>query len=105
MANEMMEYSGQDFFADINTRIRDLEEKQRILKDRMVLVGGGLISEREKSFNEIQEMKRIVVRLKEENVRIKELLQRVMEKVDKSVGEEDLMILQRQFDILRGGKG
>ena len=54
----MIQYSGQDFFADINTRIRDLEEKQRILKDRMVLVGEGLINEREKSFNEIQEMKK-----------------------------------------------
>lgn len=96
-----MQYSGQDFFADINTRIRDLEEKQRILKDRMVLIGEGLINERDKSFSEIQEMKKIVVKLKEENIRIKELLERIMEKVNKTAGAEELMILQRQLDILR----
>jgi len=99
-----MQYSGQDFFADINTRIRDLEEKQRILKDRMVLVGEGLINERNKNFNETQEMKKIVVKLRDENVRIKELLQRIMEKVNKTAGAEELMILQRQFDIIRSAK-
>lgn len=104
MAGEMMQYSGQDFFADINTRIRDLEEKQRILKDRMVLVGEGLINERNKNFNETQEMKKIVVKLRDENVRIKELLQRIMEKVNKTAGAEELMILQRQFDIIRSAK-
>lgn len=100
----MIQYSGQDFFADINTRIRDLEEKQRILKDRMVLVGEGLINERNKNFSESQEMKKIVIKLREENIRIKELLQRIMEKVNKTAGAEELMILQRQFDILRSGK-
>src|SRR3989344_8618103 len=104
MAGEMMQYSGQDLFADINTRIRDLEEKQRILKDRMVLVGEGLINERNKNFNETQEMKKIVVKLRDENVRIKELLQRIMEKVNKTAGAEELMILQRQFDIIRSAK-
>jgi vacuolar-type H+-ATPase subunit B/Vma2 len=104
MVDEVSSYSGQDFFADVNTRIRDLEEKQRILKDRMVLVGEGLISERDKSFLEIQEMKRFVVKIKEENIRIKELLQRVMEKIDKTAMADDLMILQRQLDILRGDR-
>jgi hypothetical protein len=95
-------YSGQQFFTDVNVRIRDLEDKQRILKDRMVLVGDSLVREREKSFREIQELKKIVVRLAEENKRMKDLLQRVGERVDMGARREELNILQRQFDLFRG---
>ena len=45
------------FFSEINTRLRDLEEKQRLLRDKMLLVIKGLVNEREKTFTEIQELK------------------------------------------------
>ena len=48
------------FFSEVNTRLRDLEEKQRLLRDKMLLVTKGLIGEREKTFNEIQELKKNV---------------------------------------------
>jgi adenine C2-methylase RlmN of 23S rRNA A2503 and tRNA A37 len=97
-------YSGQQFFTDVNVRIRDLEDKQRILKDRMVLVGDSLIREREKSFREIQELKKIVVRLVEDNRRMKDILKRVGERVEIGARKEELNILQRQFDLFRGDK-
>ena len=103
MAEEyaQQEYTGQQFFSDINTRLRDLEERQRILKDRMVLVSESLIREKEKSFNEAQEMKKVVAVLKEDNGRMKEMLKRIAEKIDKTARNEDLMLLQRQFDLFR----
>ena len=101
----MVDEYGQDyggrFFSDINTRIRDLEEKQRILKDRMLLTSESFVKEREKNFDEIQEMKKVVERLKGENERLKEILLRISEGVDKSARKEELMILQRQFNLFR----
>jgi hypothetical protein len=97
------QYAEQQFFTDINTRIRDIEEKQRILKDRMILVSESLIKEREKSFTDINEMKKTVALLLEENKRIKEILKSVGEKLNSTARAEDLMILQRQFDLFRGG--
>lgn len=83
------------------TRIRDLEEKHRLLKERTLLIGQTQIEEREKSFKEIQELKKTVILLKEENIRIKELLQRVTEQLNDSARKEELAILQRQFDLFR----
>jgi septal ring factor EnvC (AmiA/AmiB activator) len=89
------------FFADINTRIRDLEEKQSLFKDRMRLVSESFVKERDKNFKEIAEMKKVVEKLRGENERMKEFLLKVGELVNKSARKEELMILQRQFDLFR----
>lgn len=95
------EYAAQDVFQDINTRIRDLEERQRILKDRLLLVGKSLIEERDRNRVEIQTLKKTIFTLTEESTRSKELLQRLAEQVNISARKEELMILQRQFDLFR----
>ncbi|MBU0907445.1 MAG: hypothetical protein KKD18_00080 [Nanoarchaeota archaeon] len=102
------EYGQQDygdrFFLDLNTRIRDLEEKQRLLRDRMLLISESFVKERDKNFEEIQAMKQTVEKITLENARLKELLLRISEVIDKSARREELMILQRQFDMFRGTK-
>lgn len=100
------EYGNEDawgrFFSDINTRIRDLEEKQRLLKDKLLLVGDGFVKERDRNFQDIQELKKVVVKLEEDNKRLKDLLMRISELIDKTARKEELSILQRQFDLFRG---
>jgi len=95
------EYAAQDLFQDINTRLRDLEERQQLLKDRLLLVGKSLIDERERFSSELQTLKKSVFILTEENTRWKELLQRVAEQINSSARKEELSILQRQFDLFR----
>jgi len=92
---------GERFFADINTRIRDIEEKQSLLRDRMLLISESFVKERDKRFQEIVEMKKNIELLMQENKRMKELLLRLGEMANKSVRKEELMILQRQFDLFR----
>jgi hypothetical protein len=93
--------AGERFFTDLNTRIRDLEEKQRLVKDRMMLISESFVKERDKNFEEIQDMKRMMEKIRLENDRLKELLLRVSEIIDSSARKEELMILQRQFDMFR----
>jgi hypothetical protein len=92
---------GERFFTDLNTRIRDLEEKQRLLKDRMSLISESFVKERDKNFDEMQDMKQALEKIKLENARLKELLIRVSEIIDSAARKEELMILQRQFDMFR----
>lgn len=100
MAEEGVGY-GDRFFSDLNTRIRDIEEKQQLLRDRMLLISDSFIKERDKNFSEVQEMKKIVETLRMENERMKELVLRIGQNVDKTARKEELMILQRQFDLFR----
>ncbi|MBS3076968.1 hypothetical protein J4233_01720 [Candidatus Pacearchaeota archaeon] len=93
---------GDRFFSDLNTRIRDLEEKQRLLKDRMILISESFVKERDKNFEEMQDMKQTLEKIKLDDFRLKELLLRISEVIDGAARKEELMILQRQFDMFRG---
>ena len=93
-------YQEQPSF-DINVRLRDLEEKNRLLRDRVLLLGQSLIEERDRGFKESQDMKSDLIKLKEEVNRLKELVQRMAEQITSSARKEELMILQRQLDLFR----
>ena len=96
---EISEYS-QQFSRDM-TSLRDLEEKIRLLRDRIILIGQTHIEEREKTLNEILELKKTTLQLKEESLRIRELLERITEQLSSTARKEELAILQRQFDLFR----
>ena len=88
---------------DTNVRLRDLEEKSRLLRDRVLLLGQSVVEERDKGFREVQEMKSTMIKLKEDVNRLKELMQRMAEQIAQTARKEELMILQRQFDLMRKG--
>lgn len=96
-----MEENQQSASIDVISKIRDIEEKQRLLKDRMLILGKAVIDERSKTFKDIQDLKKIVLEVREENIRIKEILSRVAEQLNNSPRKEELMIIQRQLDMLR----
>ena len=81
--------------------MRDLEEKQSLLRDRILLISQTLIQERDKTFSDVLELKKTLSALKEETAKIKEFLQRVSEQLDNMARKEELAILQRQFDLFR----
>jgi len=91
----------QQYFSDINTRIRDLEEKHRLLKDRTLLIGQNLVEDKESISAELRGLKKSVMQLTEENLKMGKFVQRIAEQMAKSARKEELMILQRQFDMLK----
>lgn len=86
---------------EANISLRDLEEKNRLLRDRVLLLGQSVIEERDKTFKEMQDMKSTVMRLKEDVNRLKELMQRMAEQISQTARKDEIMILQRQLDLLR----
>lgn len=96
------QYSQQSYALTNNQgRLSDLEEKQRILKDRILIIGKGLIEEKEKNFSELQQIKSNIITLKEEQIQIKNMLQKVVEQLSNTARREELLIIQRQLDLLR----
>jgi len=98
----MAEYpSAQQAQFDLVSKLRDIEEKQRLARDRMLLLGKSVIEERSNSFKELQELKKTVLEIKEENKRIKEILSRTTEQLNNIPRREEVAIIQRQLDMLR----
>ena len=86
---------------ETTNRLRDIEEKQRLLKDRIILLGQTIVDDRDKTFSELQQMKKDNIKLKEDNKRMQEIIQRIAEQMSNIPKKEELMTLQRQFDLFR----
>ncbi|MBS3091329.1 hypothetical protein J4217_02685 [Candidatus Pacearchaeota archaeon] len=97
----MDDQQGYDPYQDTIFRLKDFEEKQNLLKDRLLLIGNALVDERDKNFSRVQEIKKEVMALKEDMSKIKDFLQKMSEQLSNLARKEELMILQRQFDLFR----
>lgn len=85
----------------MQSRLIDLEQRQRLLKERLLIVGKNLISEKETNIQEMQELKKITMKLQEENKRLKNILENVTKQLQETPRKADFEILQRQLDLLR----
>jgi len=95
-----MDYNGQ-FSGETNTKIRDLEEKQRILKDRLLLIGQNLIEFKEKNDQHILEIKKNIEILKQNIERIMSFLETASREFSKFARKEDLEILSKQAKMFQ----
>jgi hypothetical protein len=89
------------FFAEIGTRINEIEEKQRLLKDRVLLIGENLISTREEVEKQNLEFKKQLKQMEFDLKSIKQLNKRVVEELDNFARKTELEILERQFKMFQ----
>lgn len=88
-----------DYLNDIILKLRDLEEKQTILKDRTLLIGENLVSSREKIDRELAELKIRILELESETKKIKLALERYLDDNNNFVRKNEFNILKRQFEM------
>ncbi len=95
MAEEGVDYSGQ-IFSEVNTKVRDIEEKQRILKDRTLLIGQNLIETKERNEEKILEIKKDLEILKQKVERVVSFMETISGEFSKFARKDDLEILAKQ---------
>lgn len=95
----MEEQLDQQYYSDVPTRVRDLEEKTRLLKDRVVLFGQNLIESKESLEGAVQGMKTELERVKMELEKVKEKIQLVLEELESFSRKEDVSLLRKQFKM------
>ncbi len=89
----------EDYFSEIGIKLRDIEERSNLLKDRMVLIGQNLVELKEKWGEEISQIKADVEVLKEENKRMKKTLDMLSEQLDNVPKREEIELLRKQFKM------
>lgn len=95
----------EEYYNDSSSRLKDIEEKQRLLRDRILLVGKNLVEDRESMLQEIQEIKKLLSKVREENIKIQDFLKKVADQLSESARKEELMMLQRQLDLFMTARG
>lgn len=95
------EYQEDPYFTEINTRIRDLEEKQRILKDRTLLIGENLVEIKDRLNHDLIEIKKEIENMKQQMERVKSFLETASDEFSKFARKEDLEILSKQAKMFK----
>lgn len=90
-----------EFLAEIGTRINEIEEKQRLLKDRVLLIGENLISTKEEIEKQNLEFKKQIKQLEFELKTIKQLNKRIVDESNNFARKTELEILERQFKMFQ----
>jgi len=90
-----------ELFSNASVRIRDLEEKQNILKDRLLLIGKNFLETKEETNEKITEVKKDIYSIKQDVERIKSFLESVSDELPKFAKKEDLDILSKQAKMFQ----
>jgi hypothetical protein len=86
---------------EFGTRLNELEEKQRLLKDRVLLIGNNLIYSKEDFEKKDLEFRKKISDLENEIKSIKQLNKRIIYEMENFARKEEVTILERQFKIFQ----
>lgn len=86
---------------EFGTRLNELEEKQRLLKERMLLIGNNLIYIKEEIEKRDLEFKKKISDLDSELKSVKQLNKRMIYEFENFARKEEFLILERQFKIFQ----
>jgi hypothetical protein len=80
---------------------KELEEKQRLLKDRLLLVGQNLIEFKEKYEEEILELKKDMQEIKQTLEKLTGVIESLSGEIPKLAKKEELQILAKQAKMFQ----
>jgi len=98
----MVEEQAQDhnaFSTGFGTRINEIEEKQRLLKDRILLIGENLISFREEFLKTESNFKKQMKQSRTELESMKRLLARIINEMSNFARKPELEIFEKQMKM------
>ncbi len=84
---------------EFGTRLNETEEKQKLLKDRTLLIGENLISTKEEHEKQFSELKKQIFQIDLEIKEIKRLNKRIVNEIENFARKSELEILERQMKM------
>lgn len=87
----------QFLLSELNTRLRDSEEKNRLMRERVLLLGQNLISSRQDIEDELKILKKDSEETKRELKKIKTLTENISQEIGKFVRKDEMVIIERML--------
>ena len=101
MAKEVNQDNSNSILIELATKIRDLEEKQRRIKDKLVLMGENLLEVKETQENQILEIKKQMEVFRNAIEKMTSFLEMASNEFSKFAKKEDLEILTKQAKMFQ----
>ena len=84
---------------EFSTRLNEMEEKQRLLRDRALLIGENLIGTKEEIDNLDFETQKQIKEINEEIKNLKQLSNRIINEMGNFARKTEVDIMKRQFQM------
>ncbi len=101
----MVEFEEQQdvtaLLSDFNVRLQDVEEKQELLRQRVLLIGNNIIKIRENTEEELRKIKAKLLELEEIIKDIRHAVSQLLEQADEFARKSELEILRKQAKIFQ----
>ena len=96
-----MQDSGYDFYSEAGVRIGDIEERQKIMKDRILLIGQNLIDFKEKISDDLIELKKNIEIMRMDMKRIKDFIENISDESVNFARKSEVDILYKQAKMFQ----
>ncbi|MDO8517473.1 MAG: hypothetical protein Q7S33_05105 [Nanoarchaeota archaeon] len=87
----------QSPMSDLNIRLNDLEERNRIIRERVLLLGQNLISSKEDIDNEIEIIKKQSNLMQKDLDKLKILSQNIVSEINRFVKKDEILLIERML--------
>jgi hypothetical protein len=87
----------QFLLTDFNTRLRDIDERNRLIRERVLLLGKNLISSRQEVEDDLRQIKRENQELKSSIEKLTRIAKNLSEDTDKFVKREEIALVERML--------
>jgi len=95
----LQETSQQDSYIETIERIRSLEGKYNLLRDRMLLINNNMIEQYKKSIAETRNINDDIKEIKSDIFKIKEIIKHLVEEFDLFARKEDIKFLEKYINL------
>lgn len=89
----------QEFLIDMNARVRDLEGRYNLLRDRVLVINQNMIEEYKRTVNEVRVINSDIRDIKKEIFQIKETLRHLIAEIDFFARKEDVKLLEKYINL------
>jgi hypothetical protein len=101
MEEQSDQYNINALLSEFGTRLNEIEEKQRLIKDRVLLIGKNLISTKEELQKKDLEFKTRIKTMEFEINALKQLNKRIITELGNYAKKPQLEILERQMKMFQ----
>jgi len=101
MVEEQVQNPVSLLLAEFGTRLNEVEEKQRLIRDRALLIGENLISTKEDSEKQNFELRKKISEMSQELKTITKLTHRIINELPNLAKKNELEILESQSKIFQ----
>ncbi|MDP2946812.1 MAG: hypothetical protein Q8N88_01745 [Nanoarchaeota archaeon] len=94
---ENTEAAAPQFLTEINTRLRDADERNKLIRERVLLLGKNLLSSKQEIEDELKEIRQENKEIKKELEKIKKLSLLIANEMPKFTKKEEMYLLEKML--------